>query len=358
MTTLLVRTYLKSHYHPTALLGMFFGTFTIAFIFIIPTFWLPGDTIIDSAIPWFLFDASVVCFFLMFAFLIMAFEGMKGQILSPISTLFIALTAVAISLHITVLTLEPTYSGNVGEKQWWGNVSEEFYILFVVFVLTAVIIVLFRLIQFIRYESPEREKKMTIIALTGFLATIIGGVGILLLEILNMDYLFVLIGTILLAIIYLKHPHSFFLSHTKINAIMVINTSNKIPMLIIGEHKKEEKGSSLALAAAGLGGITLLLQEILGSKRPPTRLYHKDKGILLHHDFKYGVSGVIVADQVNDVLRSPLKYALKQFAKRYETELADWVGEVGVFQSFEKDLRKIFKFALVEVTEPEVHQES
>ena len=156
MTSLLIKTYLKNRYLPTALLGIFFGTFTIAFALVIPTFWLPFSV---GPIAWFLIDASVVCLFLMFAFLIMAFEGMKGQLLSPITTLFIALTAVAISLFLTLLRAGYTYY-----DMWWPNPNDDFDILFVGFVLTAVLIVLFRLIQFTRYESPGRQKRMTVIA--------------------------------------------------------------------------------------------------------------------------------------------------------------------------------------------------
>lgn len=339
MTALLINTYLKNHYRPTALLAMFFGTFTIAFIFVIPTFWLPFSA---GPIAWFLMEASVVSLFLMFTFLIMAFEGMKGQILSPISTLFIALTAVTISLFLTILT-----SGYFYTDMWWTLPNDDFDIMFVAYVLIAVIIVLFRLIQFIRYERPGREKKMTIIALSGFLATIVGAVGTYALEgIPNLDYTFMAIGTTLIAAMYIKYPHSFFLSNTRINAIMLINSSNKLPFLIIGEKKEGDKGSSYALAAAGLGGVAMLLQEMLGAERPPTRLYHKDKGIMLQHDLKHEISGVIVADQINDVLRSPLKHAIKLFVKRFEAEIADWVGEVSGFQVFEEDLKRIFKFAL------------
>ena len=178
-----------------------------------------------------------------------------------------------------------------------------------------------------------------------------------LLEIPNLDYTFLAIGTTIIATIYIKHPHSFFLSRTSIHAIMLINTPNKIPFLVIGD-RGDKKGSSYALAAAGLGGIMMLLQEILGSERPPTRLYHKDKGILLEHDFEHEISGVIVADQVNDVLRSPLKYALSRFAKKFEKEIVEWDGEVSIYQVFEQDLRDIFKFAFTDPAELAISTET
>jgi len=343
MTILLIRVYLKNHYLPTALLGLFWGIFSFAFLVTTPIFFIP-NTPNGEMLAIFLQDISVVSIFLMFAVLIMAFEGMKGwQILSPISTIFIALTAVAVSLYVTVIRIPSmTFNGI-----WWSKPNDMFDILFVGFVFSAVIIILVRLIQYTRHESSGKEKRMTIIALSGFLATIVGGIGTYLLEIPNMDYLFVTIGIVILAAFYIKHPHSFFLSHTRINAIMLINTPNKIPFLVIGD-RGDAKGSSYALVAAGLGGIMMLLQEILGSERPPTRLYHKDKGILLEHDFEHEISGVIVADQVNDVLRSPLKHALSRFAKKFEKEIVDWVGEVSIFQVFERDLRDIFKFAFTE----------
>lgn len=343
MTSLLVREYLKNRYLPTALLGLFFGLFTLAFSLTVPIFWIPNE-ISGRMIAIFLQDASVICLFLMFPFLIMAFEGMKGRILSPITTLFIALTAVAISYLTLTQPWEYTWSGL---EMWFQETYDEFLIVFVGFVLIAVFIVLGRLIEFTIQEGPVREKRMTIIALTGFLGTIIGGITIFVLGIPNVDYLFVAIGTTIIAAIYLKYPHSFFLSHTRIHAIMLINTQNKIPYLVIDESK-DEKSSKYVLAAAGLGGIMMLLQEILDSERPPTRLFHKDKGILLEHDIKNEISGVIVADQINDVLRSPLKYTISLFVKKFKAEIADWVGEISRFAVFEKDLRKIFKFALPE----------
>ena len=341
MTLFLARLARKTRYIPTVLLGTFFGTFTIAFSLTLPTFWIPfGEQLLAE----FFLNASIICLFLMFPFLILSFEGMKGRFFSPISTLYIAFGAFAVAF----LTFMQPWGSSWGKYMYYGETTDEFVILFAVYVFSAVVIVLIRLIQYIREEALGRDKRMTIFALTGFIIAMGGGVGTYLLgsPILNLDYLIVVIGLVIIAVIYMKYPHSFFLSKTRISAIMLINSSNKIPYLSIGE----QRGVNVHLAAAGLGGIMMLLQEILGSERPPTELFHKDKGILLEHDIKNDLTGVIVADQVNEVLRRPLKYAISLFIKQFKDEIShEWTGDVSVFHVFEEDLRRIFKFALGEI---------
>ncbi|NVM31813.1 MAG: hypothetical protein HWN65_23440, partial [Candidatus Helarchaeota archaeon] len=302
----------KTKYIPTVLLGTFFGVFTIVFSLTLPTFWIPyGEQLLAE----FFLNSSVVLLFLMFPLLILAFEGMRGRFFSPLTTFYISFTTFAISF---LVFMQP-WGSYWGDYMYYGTTTEAFDIVFALYAFSAIIIVLARLVEFIRGEGSERDKRMTIIALIGFLVAMGGGVGIFLLgiPIPNLDYLFVVSGLVVIASIYMKYPHSFFLSNTRISAIMLINSENKIPYLTIGE----ERGVDAQLAAAGLGGIMMLLQEILGSERPPTELFHKDKGILLEHDMKYNLTGVIVADQVNEVLRRPLKYAVSLFVKQFKDEI-------------------------------------
>ena len=333
----------KTRYVPTVLLGTFFGVFTISFSLTLPTFWIPyGERLLAE----FFLNSSVVLLFLMFPLLILAFEGMRGRFFSPLTTFYISFATFAISF--LVFAYPPPWGSDWGTSMYYGTTTDAFDIVFALYAFSAIIIVLARLVEFIRGEGSERDKRKTIIALIGFLVAMGGGVGIFLLEvpIPNLDYLFVVSGLVVIASIYMKYPHSFFLSNTRISAIMLINSENKIPYLTIGE----ERGVDAQLAAAGLGGIMMLLQEILGSERPPTELFHKDKGILLEHDMKYNLTGVIVADQVNEVLRRPLKYAVSLFVKQFKDEiLHEWTGDVSVFHVFEHDLRRIFKFALGEI---------
>lgn len=326
----------KTRYIPTVLLGAFFAVFATAFALTIPLFWIPeSQELVARGFQ----NTSVILLFLMFPFLVMAFEGMKGRFFSPITTLFVAFTAFCMGFLAVV---PPRWNYEFIDGWWVQTTTLEFDILFILYGLSAMIIVLVRLIQFIREEGSGRSKKMPIIALIGILAAVGGGFGLYLIGIPNIDYLSVLIGTAIMAIIYIKDPNSFFLSNTRISAIMLINTTNKIPYLTIGERK----GKPFLLAAAGLGGVMMLLQEILEAENPPTRLFHGDRGFLLEHDIEHELTAVIVADQVNDVLRRPLRYALSLFITKYEADLTAWTGEVSGFQVFEEDLRRIFKFAL------------
>ncbi|MFX1451059.1 MAG: hypothetical protein ACFFCM_09465, partial [Promethearchaeota archaeon] len=87
-------------------------------------------------------------------------------------------------------------------------------------------------------------------------------------------------------------------------------------------------------------------QEILDVKNPPVEFKHKDSGFLLEHDSKNNVSAILILDQIDYLLRSPLKHALSLFIKKYKTNLEGWKGNLEPFTTFKEDLQKIFKFAL------------
>ena len=143
---------------------------------------------------------------------------------------------------------------------------------------------------------------------------------------------------------YILSPNSFFLSNTKIVAIMILDSSNYMPYLTVGS----QKDADFDLTAAGLGGVMTFLQEILKAKELPTRLIHHDRGFLLEHDLNSGVTGVIIADQINDVLRHSLNYVLSVFSKKFEAQIVNWNGEISIFENFKKDIRTVFSFALPE----------
>ncbi|MFX1298887.1 MAG: hypothetical protein ACFFD2_29010 [Promethearchaeota archaeon] len=313
---------------------------TFAFVLNLPLFWLPNNTM-GELIARITQDTGLILLFLMFPFLIMAFEGMKKQFFSPITILYIASTTYCLGF-LTTIPPRWDYVFSPNLNMWFQNTKLEVDLLFTFFALAAVIIIMFRLIQFITGKETGRSRKMPIIALAGFLGAIVAGVSLFIFGVENVDYLSIAIGTFIVTSIYIRYPESFFLSNTKISAIMFINNNSKVPYLILGKSGSTD----VHLTAAGLGGVMELLQEILEVENPPTRLFHGDKGFLLEHNIKYETTGVIVADQINTLLLRPLKYALSLFIEKYETELTNWAGEVSCFQDFKKEIRTIFKFAL------------
>jgi len=342
VTILLTRLYLKNRYTPTLLLATFFGLLTVAFTVTLPIFFLPGFGLEPPLAVEVLQNASVILLFLMFPFLIIAFEGMKGDLFSTVSIMFIAFTAFSIGF---LATIPPRWSWISDPEGIWYQVTNlEFDILFVAYLLTAVTIVLYRLTQFVTEKETGRSKTMPIIALAGFFAGVLGTIAMYLLEIPNLDYLMVIIGLSIMATVYILSPKSFFLSSTRISSIMVINNNNNIPFLTIAGSE----ASNVDLAAAGLGGVMMLLQEILKSDRPPTFFYDGNKGVLMEHDLKNGISGVVVADHINNILRAPLRYSVSLFQKKFAGELEDWRGDVSAFQTFKETLLDIFDFAWFE----------
>ncbi|MHA1265942.1 MAG: hypothetical protein ACTSRS_11990 [Candidatus Helarchaeota archaeon] len=342
VSAFLINLYLKNRYIPTLFLSTFFGLFCIAFALTIPIFWLPGSGTTAPLAVEILQDASVFLLFLMFPFLIMAIEGMRGRLFSLISIFFIAFTAFSLGF---LSAFPPRWGWDCTGDMCYQVTYLDFDVLFISYLFSAVLIVLFRLIQFVGKKEPGRSKKMPFIALIGFFAGIIGAMISYLLEIPNLDYFMVLVGLTIMATVYILDPRSFFMSNTRISAIMLINNSNNIPFLTVGEADKDDK-VNVDLAAAGIGGVMMLLQEILKSDRPPTFFYDGQKGVLLEHDLKNAVSGVLVADQINDVLRAPLRYSVSLFLRQYYDILQNWSGDISAFQPFVKKLSEIFDFAL------------
>ncbi len=336
ITVFLTGLYLRTRYTPTALLAVFFSLVIIGFAITIPVFWIPISSKFVSEI---LQISSLVIMIIMFPFFLLAFEGMKGRFFSHVTTFFIAIMTYILG-YIAVIPW--TFIDQDGV--WWQVTHETFDILFSIYVLIPVFIILYRLIQFLRDEGTGRSKKMPVIAIIGVFIGFLGGVFAYSIGIPNIDYLFILIGTVVMVSAYILSPNSFFLSNTKIVAIMLIDSSNYIPYLTVGS----QKDTDFDLTAAGLGGVMSFLQEILKAQELPTRLIHHDRGFLLEHDLKNGVTGVIIADQINDVLRHTLKYVLSRFIKRYKTQLVDWNCEVSIFDDFKKDARTIFSFAFPE----------
>lgn len=335
----LVKLYLKNRYIPTLLLATFFGLFVAAFAVTIPIFWLPGSGTTPSLAVEILQVSSIVIMFLMFPFLIMALEGMKGNFFSIFSIIYIAFTAFSIGF---ISAYPPRWGWDCTGDMCYQITYLDFDILYVTYLITASLIVLFRLTQFVTKREEGRSKKMPFIALIGFFFAVIGGAGAFLLEILpNLDYLIVLIGLSIMATVYIRDPKSFFLSNTRVSSIMIINNINNIPYLTISGSKD----TNIDLHAAGIGGVMMLLQEILKSDHPPTFFYDGEKGVLLEHDLKNGVTGVLVADQINDVLRAPLRYSVSLFKDQFRSYLENWTGDVTIFEHYKKPLLEIFDFA-------------
>ncbi len=336
MLVFLTRLYLKTRYIPTFLLAVFFGLIIAAFLVTFPIY-----VISDKFTSMMLQDISLVIMIVMFPVLIMAFEGMKGRFFSHITALFIAFTTYLLG-YISVIP--PRWEYILQDGIWWQVTTADFDLLFSLYILSIVAIILFRLIQFIMQEGGGRSKWLPAISIIGVFAALLGGIGAYELGIPNLDYILILMGTVLVTIIYILSPNSFFLSNTNISAIMLIDSTSKMPYLTIGGHKD----SNFDLTAMGLGGVMTFLQEILKAETLPTRLIHHDKGFLLEHDTKNRVTAVIVADRINDVLRQPLTYALSLFINKYSSQIADWDGEVSIFEDFKDDIRRIFKFAFSE----------
>ncbi|MFX1294666.1 MAG: hypothetical protein ACFFD2_07410 [Promethearchaeota archaeon] len=331
LTLLLAKRYLSTRYRPTAILFLFFVLFFLNMLFYIPVIWL---TELQLELASFLLNFTFILIICMFPLLILFIEGIKGHFLSPLSTINLVYTAFLLG-YITIPRWDFVYT-----TIWIQPVHVDFNILFSIYIITIFVNLLYRLIQFLTDKELVRPKKMPLIAIIGLFIALIGGVfgG----DDIYITTLSILIGTSILALAYLIVPDSFFLSNTKINVIMIINTDSKIPYLISGKWEL-----SLSLTAAGLGGVMSLLQEILISDDPPTRLIHGDKGFLMEHNLRYKLTAIIIVDQINDQLRAPLKYALARFIKQYKSQLLTWNGDINLFKDFRADIHKIFRFAFV-----------
>jgi len=275
--------------------------------------------------------------FLIFVF---ALEGLKGNHVSPIFTSYAIFTA----LIIGFLLRAPAWTFNYDPvRQVWSQpVYFYFDLIFITHFALAFVIILYRLIQYVRGIGDKQKKPKPMIAIISLVGSLFGATFGYYIGIPNSDIAFLLLGTSIVAIIYIKYPNSFFLSNTRIEAIIIAEGSTKVVVNQITTSVDQ----NLDLAAAGLGGIMALLQEILQDEEPPTQLIHGKKGFLIEHDSKNKVFAIMIVDQINEELRPSLKYVVSKFLTRYKDALDNWTGEIDQFVSFNDELVKIFRFAL------------
>ena len=331
----LLRIYNETRYLPTSFLALFFFVTSVQFILFLPSFF-PFEI---SQIRIFL-DISNYLIFIMFLIFILAIEGMQGNHLSLIFTSYGIFTAFLIGFFMRAPIWN--YYFDPVQQMWMlpdFGISDIFSL---VHLLIAFILIFYRLTQYVRGMGDNKKKRIPIIVIFAFVGALIGatvGYSFGLEDIANLS---VLIGIIITALLYIKFPNSFFLSNTRIQAILFIEANSQVVISGIGKYKEGD----LDLAAAGLGGVMILLQEILQESEPPTRLIHGNKGFLIEHDTKNQVFAIMIVDQINDVLRGPLKFAVSKFITQYKLALENWNGETHQFESFNAELSKIFRFAL------------
>ncbi len=331
----LMKLYKETRYIPTFTLGLFFFLLSSNFFLIIPLYLPINDFFAIISL-----DISVYVIFITFLFFVLALEGLKGNHFSPVFTGYAIFTALIIGFFIR----DPSWTNvyNPILQVWEQPVDIYVDSFFLIHISIAFIIIFYRLIQYVKGIGDSKKKQKPIIAIITLTVSIFGAIISYYFMIPNFDLISFSLGMSIIAIIYIKYPNSFFLSNTRIEAILCVEGHSKV----VTNEITTSKDQDLNLAAAGLGGIMTLLQEILQEKEPPTQLIHGKKGFLIEHDQQNKIFAILIVDQINEELRPPLKNAVSRFITRYEKDLDNWTGEVQKFDEFNIELEKIFRFAL------------
>lgn len=301
-----------------------------------PTVWLSYSEFETTKL---LLEITTYPIFVGFFTFVLFFEGMKGKVQSNITTFFLIATVLAIGYCI----IDKPWEFFFGLDNRWHQVfTMEFNAVFGIIWLAFISYLYIRLIQFIKEKKVNRPKKMTVVAIFGLSIAAIGMIISVVYNIYFLDMLSYLIGFVIVAFAYLSNPESFFLSNTRVEAIFLLHTESQILYMNLGGAK----GADATLAAAGLGGALMVIQEILDDEHPTSQLVHKNKGFLFEYDFEHKVTAIMIVDQINSQLRAPLRYALSKFVNRYKEILPTWDRRPDTFSDFEVELRNIFRFAL------------
>lgn len=333
LTIFTAKLYFSTRYSPVAALMAVFMLAILGYAVWMPATWLSSS---EVALASFFLDFAFLALLPGFFFFVLFFEGIKGNYLSKLFVPFIIVFSITFGYAVATTSWNNWYS--FVDNMWHQTFEFEFNILFVLLGLSVLIIVLYRLSQFIREKESGRSKKYPVIALIGWIIAIVS----MFLDIPNVDTVMSFVSMSVVGIAFLKDPNSFFASNTKIKAVLIIDSESFLPYIHLSFDKRTAK---LNLASAGLGAVMKMLQEISQANFLPTKLVHKETGFLIEHNTEYQVCAIIIIEQINETLRAPLQYALSSFISKFRDKL-DLVNTADVFESFETDLRRIFQFAL------------
>lgn len=126
----------------------------------------------------------------------------------------------------------------------------------------------------------------------------------------------------------------------KMEKLMVIHIESS-SLLFQYTFQKLEDDVDQDLAGSAIGGIKMLLGEILASKGKIKEIDHGDKVIIFNHGTH--TIGILIASERAAELKYRLDMFHLSFEKRFEDILKDWSGEISEFEKSEVLVQEYFR---------------
>jgi hypothetical protein len=152
---------------------------------------------------------------------------------------------------------------------------------------------------------------------------------------------FVAIGGILMSRAWNKLPPLTELNWIrKMEKLMVIHIESS-SLLFQYTFQKLEEQVDQNLAGSAIGGIKMLLGEILASKGKIKEIDHGDKVVIFNHGTH--TIGILIASERAAELKYRLDMFHLSFEKKFEEILKDWSGEISDFEKAEALVQEYFR---------------
>lgn len=158
---------------------------------------------------------------------------------------------------------------------------------------------------------------------------------------LGIDFLEIGIGTLLIAISFIKEPKLAFVLPFKVMRLTIFETEGGI-MLYTHTWAKDHELVNEELFSSMLQGIRVILSESV--KRGNVRDIHLDKAtLILQHSEKYPIACVLVTTRSSRALRNALDTFVRRFIEEHSIKF-DALYETEAFKSTSRIVEECFPF--------------
>ena len=124
--------------------------------------------------------------------------------------------------------------------------------------------------------------------------------------------------------------------------LLLVTNKSGIPLFHYDFNNDDGLKVDLALVSGALIALSTFMVEATGESTGRLSLVRHGTHFILSDEGKFGLTGAIFANKNDPELQRLLKKFLTQFQEKYEEELSDWRGDIGLFRDSVNDAEEIF----------------
>ncbi len=342
MVFLIAKHYLKTRYRPTFILLLHYVVFVIDHILWIPISTLGFDQVIPAKS---VMIATIYVVLVIPCFTVTFFESSRNKPNSILVLIFVT--------YFFFLVGYGFYIDWVFEfdRIWRYDISETILALFMLPFFGAVAYIFIQLFKILfnfpkatplrlQWKTGKRSKLLVLFWSGGLCFRYLSMLLIAAEGVSEFNFIIRLGSVILVALVFLYDPSSFFLSDAQIKAFLIFDAQSGVLLYSMG-------GAQDDLRAAGLCGATTFERDITGASSLPHILLFPDRVILIMYQKveEKLLAAAMIVDKYNPIFQPSLQFGLQQFIKEFHSELRDWGGDQMIFERFNQKSYEIFNYA-------------